>query len=307
MRFIALIVLLVLTYTSRSMTLSPETYTFAQRGDKSLEMDIYHPDPSISNGICVVYSFGGGFVSGSRESQSNIPFYEALVDRGYTVVAFDYRLALVGVSRVGVFNSGVVFDAVDLATEDLLSALSYLIEHHDRLGVDTSRLALVGSSAGAIISLQADYYLSNRDKFTDQISADFRLSAVVSMAGSIFSRQGKPKYAKAPSPTMMLHGTDDRVVIYNQIRLFNRGMFGTKALTKIFERNGYAYQTLRFEGAKHEVAEFPREYCIDQIDLFLRETASKSYTNQMDVTIKDRYVRENFKLELNIKDLYNGN
>ncbi len=272
---------------------------------RGLWMDLYQP--AVANGVTVLYVFGGGFVTGSPEDEHNVEFFEALALRGYRVVVPQYRLALQGERHVNLFNNKVVFRAVDTACEDVFAALGYVLENKETLGVDASKVAIVGSSAGAITALQCDYYLQNKHTLSSGLAEGFRFSGVISLAGALFSQSGRPKYLTPPSPTMMMHGTADRVVEYGRLQLFNKGMFGTKYLTRYFRKMNYPFVSYKFRGAKHEVAEYPRMYYIDSIDGFLRETAAGSYTNQVEMLVRDRYALENLELKLKRKELYNGN
>lgn len=114
---------------------------------------------------------------------------------------------------------------------------------------------MVGSSAGAITSLQTDYVLCNGFLNSNILPEDFRLAGVVSYAGAIYSTEGKVKYSNhAPAPTMLFHGTADQLVTYKQLSLFKIGFFGTDALVKRFEKFGYPYYAKRFEGYGHSIA-----------------------------------------------------
>lgn len=282
------------------------TYDYAVRDGQTLRLDLYKPQTASKN-TCIVYVFGGGFVTGSRVKADNVAFFNDLALRGYTVVAIDYRLGLKGVDKVGALNHKPAFNAVRLATEDLISATAYLIENREALGIDTSRIVAMGSSAGAITVLQADYQMARRSASTEVLPSDFRFAGVVSLAGAVFSTHGRPKYVTKPAPTLFFHGTADKVVVYKKIQILNIGMFGTDALVRIFEKNDYPYAAIRYEDCGHEVAEFPRHYATDQICSIVDLMADKEFDNQIDVTIRDRYVLGEYKLDLKLKDLYNGN
>lgn len=297
---------LVLLLNTELRAQSPVSYTYAERGEQSLKLDVYQPKGESKN-TCVIYVFGGGFINGARDEEKNVWFYKDLAARGYTVVAIDYRLALKGVSKVSPFNPKPVFQAVDAATEDLIAATSFIIEHKDELKIDPSRIALIGSSAGAITALQADYELSNHRVVTRSLPAGFRYAAVVAMAGSVFSREGRPTYPYRPAPTMFLHGTKDKVVVYKKIQFFPIGMFGTDALVKIFEKERFPYMAIRYVGNHHDVAEFPRQYNQNQICDFIDTAVEGKYTNRLDILVKDRYAFDKYNYELTRKDLYNGN
>lgn len=319
---------------------SMSSYCYAERDTARLWLDVYRPDvlsashasdvsnvSNVSNVLsadscaqrgnkCVIYVFGGGFVTGSRDQAGNVAFYRSLVERGYTVVAIDYRLGLRGVTRVGATNPRPAFAAVDMATEDLLSATRFVIDNRVELGVDTSQIVVVGSSAGAITVLQADYQMSRGSEMVREAGLDgYRYAGVVSMAGALFSTHGRPRYGdvggvRGAAPTLFFHGTSDKVVIYKKIQVFNLGMFGTDALVKVFNKNEYPYCAIRYRGSKHEVAEFPRVVNLDVICDFMERCfvgGSGKYSDQVDVSITDRDVQAHYKSNLKLKDLYNGN
>jgi predicted esterase len=121
--------------------------------------------------------------------------------------------------------------------------------------VNKDYIVMIGSSAGAITSLQVDYALCNGFLNYDILPEDFRLAGVVSYAGAIFSKEGKVKYSNhAPAPTMFYHGTSDKLVPYKKISFFNTGFFGSDALVERFEKFGYPFFARRFEGYGHSVA-----------------------------------------------------
>lgn len=271
------------------------TYKFAQRDTAALWMDVYQPEQNVRKDICVIYAFGGGFYTGSKRDDHNVRFFKDLVNRGYTVVAIDYRLGLRGIEKVSPFKPKPGFDAVRMATEDMISATAYVLKNKEDLRIDPSRIVTMGSSAGAITVLQADYELANRTELVKELPADFHYAGVVAFAGAVFSTHGRPKYAAKPAPTLMYHGTKDKIVVYNKIQIFNLGMFGTKSLVKIFDKSDYSYMAVRYEDAHHEVATFPRFYVQDQICDFIDASASGKYTNELDITVKDKAIQSKYK------------
>lgn len=288
-------VTLFLLFVATAGAANVATYEFARRDTAALMLDVYKPAADADKNVCVIYVFGGGFVEGSRTAKHNVDFFNILADRGYTVVAIDYRLGLKGVQKVGLFHSAPVFEAVKMATEDLISAVGYVVDNSTKLGVDTKRIVLMGSSAGAITVLEADYELANRSNMVQALPKDFRFAGVVSFAGAVFSTNGKVRYPYGASPTLFYHGTKDKIVVYNKLRLFKRGMFGTKSLVKLFDKNDYPYMAVIYEGAKHEVATFPRQYCTDQICNFIDAVVSPDgYTNELYIKVEDMNALKTF-------------
>lgn len=232
-----------------------QTYQYAERDTLQLYMDFYSPEKVHDSTICLVYVFGGGFIGGHRDGTFEKAYFKQVVDEGFQVAAIDYRLGLRGVKNLSIFHSEPLENAINMATEDAISAISYLLNHAGELKVNKDYIVMIGSSAGAITSLQTDYALCNGYLNSDILPEDFRLAGVVSYAGAIFSNQGKVKYLNhAPAPTMMYHGTADRLVPYKKIQFFNLGFFGTDALVKRFEDLDYPYFARRVVDYGHSVA-----------------------------------------------------
>jgi Carboxylesterase type B len=229
------------------------TYEYVKR-DSSLYFDFYKSANSAEN-YTVVFVFGGGFIGGNRDNEYYMPYYAKLVENNFNVVAIDYRLGLKGVKNISPINRKPLENAIAMAAEDLITATKYLIDHEKELQIDSHKIITSGSSAGAITVLQADYELCNRTKIGQILPEDFHYAGVMSFAGAIYSKNGKVKYRKqAPAPTMLLHGTADRLVTYKQIKLFNVGFIGSSKIAPRFEKFNYPYYIVRYDDLGHEVA-----------------------------------------------------
>ena len=147
------------------------TYEFVKR-DSSLYFD-YYQTPNSADNYTVIFVFGGGFIGGSRNQEYFMPYFSKLVENNINVVAIDYRLGLKGVKGLGVFNYKPLENAIAMAAEDLLTATKYIIDHEKDLQIDSRKLIIAGSSAGAITVLQADYELCNRTRLGQILPEDF--------------------------------------------------------------------------------------------------------------------------------------
>ena len=255
MKRLCLLLLVLLSWASVFAQRQMHTYQYAEKDGKPLLMDVYMPENVNDSTVTVVYVFGGGFISGERNSSSSAEYCNKLADCGYIAVAIDYRLGLKGEKNLGLFNHKPVEKAVHFATEDAISALSYLVKNANDLKINTEKIVMVGSSAGAVTVLQTDYALCNGFLNANILPDDFRLAGVVSYAGAIFSTEGKVKYRNhAPAPTMLFHGTADKLVTYKQLRLFSTGFFGSSKIASRFGKFGYPYYFRRYEDYGHSVA-----------------------------------------------------
>lgn len=252
-----------------AFTQEMQTYQYAECDTLNLYLDFYTPEHVHDSTICVVYVFGGGFVGGHRDGQFEKAYFKQLVDEGFQVAAIDYRLGLKGVKGLGVTNSKPLGDAINMATEDAILAINYLLEHANELKINKNWVMMVGSSAGAITSLHVDYAMCNNLLNADILPDDFRLAGVVSYAGAIFLSKGKVEYNRTPAPTMMFHGTADGLVAYDKIKFFSIGFYGTNTLVKRFEKYGFPYFARRFEDYGHSIA-LAGPFTVDDLLWFCR-------------------------------------
>ncbi len=218
--------------------------------------DTYSPKDGNQTHPCIIYIYGGGFSDNNQREEKVVEFCKTMADHGFVTLAIDYRLGMKDVKAKGVLSMiKPVRNSIKIATEDLFSSVDYVLNHSEELKVDTSKIILVGSSAGAITALQSDYALCNRQDVTAAIPDDFRFAGIISFSGGIYSREGKCDYrVHAPAPTLFFHGTSDRLVPYKKIVFFRQGMFGSNEIVKRFEKFGYPYCIYRCEGLGHEVA-----------------------------------------------------
>lgn len=254
---ILILALLLAAVTSFAQDLNPNTYLFAKRDTTDLFLDVFEPDSARAT---IVFVFGGGFVSGRRNDPYYFPWFKRLNDNGFRVVSIDYRLGLKGEKmKFGLFDlvnsAKKTVRAVDMGVEDLFSAVSFLNDNAGELGIDMSKIILAGSSAGAMISLSAEYAICNRTPLAAILPEGFRFLGVMSFAGALMSDTGTPKYASDPCPHLLFHGTDDGAVTYDKMAFGRYGMFGSSYLAdKVFSRSGYVYNFYRYPGHTHDIA-----------------------------------------------------
>ena len=119
-----------------------------------LAVRFYRPKNAPTPSPCVVYLHGGAFIKGSLDSGDSIAW--GIADQvGAVVMSVDYRLA-----PEFPFPAGV---------EDCFAAVRYLAEHGGEHGVDPTRIALWGDSAGG--NMAAAVCLMARDRGGPKIAA----------------------------------------------------------------------------------------------------------------------------------------
>ncbi len=300
-KLFSLVILLSLSFSVFSAEIEKTTYTFAERADSTLLLDIYKTKVDVRQPV-LMFVFGGGFAMGKRDDKSYLDYYRYFAENGFTVVAIDYRLGLKGAKAPSVINQKPLRKAMAMAVEDLYAATDFLIQRADELQIDTTKIIVSGSSAGAITALQADYEHRNSTASDTILSAGFQYAGVISFAGAIFSTEGKPDYAINPAPTLFFHGSADRLVPYKQISFFNLGMFGSYALAKRFKSKGFPYLFYSMENIGHDVASYPMDKFQPEILQFIREYVFEKKPLMVDINYFDP--NQESKFTLSPRDLY---
>ena len=128
-----------------SPRVEPRRHAYQKIDGVTLYLDLYHRHDASGLNPAVIMMHGGSWTRGDSAQLPAINHY--LAARGYTVAAINYRLA-----------PQHVFPA---ARDDVLAAISFLQENSDEFGIDASRLALMGRSAGGHLALLVAYTAHN--------------------------------------------------------------------------------------------------------------------------------------------------
>jgi acetyl esterase len=136
-----------------------------------ITLRVYRPDVA---GVlpCYLYLHGGGWWLGTLD-QSDSSCRGIATDVGCVVVSVDYRLA--------------PEHKFPVAVEDSYAALLWVVDHADELGIDATRIAVGGGSAGG--NLAAVVSLLARDR-----GGPRPVLQVLEVAALDFSRPGKEHY-----------------------------------------------------------------------------------------------------------------
>ncbi len=127
-----------------------QTRTYKTTADLELQLDIYGADSSDNSPKpVIVWIHGGALIMGSRK-QVRPHHLERYLAEGFAVVSIDYRLA--------------PETKLPLIVEDVEDAINWIEEHRDELGIDSSRLAVIGHSAGGYLTLTTGYRIKPTPK-----------------------------------------------------------------------------------------------------------------------------------------------
>jgi len=167
----------------------------------TLRLDVYEPTGDlVTERPAIVWVHGGSFSSGDKTSPELVDEATTFARKGYLNVSINYRLEPGGCSAGAPTSTCVT--AILEAMADAQTAVRFLRTNGASYGVDESRIAIAGTSAGAITAMNVGF--SSAENPTASVGA------AVSLSGArIF---GGPGAGDAPS--LLFHGTADVVVPY---------------------------------------------------------------------------------------------
>ncbi len=267
-----LLILSIMAITTLSAQTTPTTYCFAE-GEKPLYLDHYRAEGEGTH-PCVLFAFGGGFSHGNRADERYMPYFEMLLSQGFDVLSIDYRLGMEYTldknEDVGPMEGAwAMYRSVNYAAEDVLRATKYLLDNGDKMGIDTSLIVASGSSAGAIAVLQAENYISNRERYAKILPADFNFAGVIAFAGAVYSVLGEPEWGEKVCPVMLFHGNADRNVPYRKATILATGFYGSDYLAEQLHNLGATYYFHSAHYRDHALALLPLTDNHNEIITFL--------------------------------------
>lgn len=273
-RIVTVIALCAIAASAAARTCLKSTELYSVKGADSLYLDRYTaPAEDDAARPCMIFVFGGGFVSGARDAEQYLPYFEHLVDRGYDVVSIDYRLGLRGAVSGGRLDPmsfvTALAGSISMAVEDLFSATAFVLENAERWNIDPRRIVTSGSSAGAITVLHAEYEIANRGVLARMLPEDFDYSGVISFAGAILSFDGSLQWNSTPAPMLLFHGDADSNVPYDVLSEDPLAFFGSRSIAASLTANDIPHWFYAIRNADHSIAVTPMHDHLSDIDSFL--------------------------------------
>jgi hypothetical protein len=233
----------------------------------TLKLDFYEPTgDTMAARPLIIWIHGGSFIGGSKTDQDMVAFSQSFAKKGYACASVDYRLGFFP------FDSSNAVKAVVRAVQDTRAALRFFYKDKstaDVYKIDTNRIYVGGSSAGAITALHIAY-LNDECELTDYLSP-----STITQLGGLEGTSGNPGYSSKVQgvlngcgalakyrwleagnvPLCSVHGTNDGTVKYNR-GIVNPGtplMFldGSRMLHERACAVGLEHSFYTFAGAPH--------------------------------------------------------
>jgi para-nitrobenzyl esterase len=176
-------------------------------------LDVYLPKKAAEKELLpvLVYLHGGGFVNGDK---GMVELCSKISNKGLAVISINYRLTLKykkvsgascsanmakGLPVSGSFHP-VLNEAIENASDDAISAMQWIKDNASKYGLNTNRVAISGSSAGAMTALFVAY--SSKQKV-------LLIKGVVDFYGGLESANVITKDAP---PVLIYHGDLDETI-----------------------------------------------------------------------------------------------
>ncbi len=178
--------------------------------EDTLAMDLFVPD-EITDQLrpVLIYVHGGGFSGGQRDHENHIWFCEYFAKRGWITVTISYHLTMKGKSFSCDQPVANKINTLLVSAQNINQATAYLLTQGDRLQMNTDKIVIAGSSAGAEAVIHAAYWNKSQEEI---LPNDFQYGGAISMAGALLDDNWITK--DSAIPTALFHGTCDNLVPY---------------------------------------------------------------------------------------------
>ena len=256
-------------------TIEKHTHVFAVKQNDTLRLDRYaKPASGDVPRPCMVFVFGGGFVSGRRDDPNFRSFFDYYVQKGFVVVSIDYRLGMKQAIASGTRDrdslAAAMATSIAMAAEDLCDATACICAHAAKWGIDTSRVVTCGSSAGAITVLTGEYGRCNGRPEARRIPEGFRYAGIIAFAGAICEK-GDLHWEQSPAPMLLFHGDADRNVPYDKVTYEGLALCGSRHIAQSLTEHNNPHWFYSVADTNHSMAWRPMQENRDEIDTFLEK------------------------------------
>ncbi|PSL17330.1 hypothetical protein [Shimia abyssi] len=220
-----------------------EDIIYVERPSASLALDLYLPDGTAHS--TVLHAHGGGFFKGHRAGPRVPLLAQRLTDLGLAFASVSYRLG----TPASTFNDtdlrsirqncrrardqGVLIakrmlgPAFEAARQDIGTAIAFLTSTHATHDIETSKLVLLGISAGGIAGLSLAYPPENLPCFA-------KPDAVITLGAAMVH----PWCLSERGPqVLMLHSVNDKIIPPSTADLALTAATTSAAPFKVFKCN----------------------------------------------------------------------
>lgn len=271
-----LIQLLPLIFLAFSLSANPnqkvlentENYVFKETTNLDLKIYVFKPDAwdASQENPAIVFYFGGGW--NSRHITQFVAYAQYYASKGFVCFIPNYRVRSTDNSQ-----------AID-SVKDAQDAFAYVRKNVSKFGIDAERIAASGGSAGGHLAASLGTLNDEKNKKSSKPNALILFNPVCLVdpfknpERMNFARLGVKGYKISPyhnvdksvPPTIIYHGTKDRLVPYITAEMFHKKMLevGNDCTLIPFEGRDHGF----FNHGKH-LAESDYRKTLNYTDEFL--------------------------------------
>ena len=202
-----------------------------EKGEKELlKLDVYAPEADeMQNRPVIVWIHGGGFRPGNDKTQSYIvEMANRFSRKGYVCLSVDYRL------RENPRDNPK--ETISDAADDVLKGIDWLRKNSELLNIDVSKIIIGGGSAGGMLGCNLCFNDRSNNE-TDKRG----IVGFVNLWGTPDAIWCELDVDKNDSPTIIVHGTEDKLVSYSNSAI----------LAEKLKANNVKHELITIEGAGH--------------------------------------------------------
>ncbi|NQU88757.1 MAG: T9SS type A sorting domain-containing protein [Mariniphaga sp.] len=203
--------------------------------ERPLLMDIFLPNgDTLTKRPAIIFAHSGAFIWGSRQVDDMHAFCDSFAHRGYVTSTIDYRLGM-GADVIKIFGVIISLNITEVhakralyrGIQDCRAAVRYLKYNAELYGIDTTRIYMVGSSAGGFLALHNNYIDKDEEIPVEVLQEpslggidDIGISGTGSSLDAIASFWGAISDIEIiednPTPVFLVHGTGDNTVPFKK-------------------------------------------------------------------------------------------
>jgi poly(3-hydroxybutyrate) depolymerase len=239
-----------------------QTHTYFRHDTTELALDLFLPDDLPGQAMpLVIFVHGGGFSTGDKSAGHALARYLAKNNMACASISYTLYMKDKHFGCQGILSEKI--KAIRMAVSQLWHATAWLIDRSPQYGIDTSRIFIAGSSAGAEAVIHAAYWdRPSMQLYDNKLSPEFQYAGVASGAGAIMDLSLITPENKVPM--LFLHGDEDPLVPYATAAhhycpphapgwlIF----FGSYSIARHLHDLHGTYRLVTFQGGKHSYASY---------------------------------------------------
>jgi hypothetical protein len=232
--------------------------------NETLLMDVYRPllDP-IEKRPCMLWAHSGAFALGDKQADDMVALCDSSARRGFVTATMGYRK---GFNPLDAASSE---RAVYRGLQDGRAAYRFLVENHEVYGIDTTKIFVGGSSAGALIALHLAFMEEEErpeSSFDQFLAPDL---GCIDCSGNNFQHEVNPlgiiglwgaigdtTWVNSDVNTLLAHGTEDPIVPFESGPPFQfftlPDVYGSSLIHERLQNQGLSSELIIAEGEGHE-------------------------------------------------------